>query len=59
MNYLLILAIVSALTVPTVYAANTPAAPTAQSAPVQKGNLKLAKKKDHSKADAPKKKSKK
>jgi hypothetical protein len=58
MKYLIALVVTSlALIMPPVIAAD--AAPTAQSAPVQKGKLKLAKKKDHSKADAPKKKSKK
>jgi hypothetical protein len=54
MNYLVILALVSILTVPPVFAADTP------NAPVKKGNLMLAKKKDHSKpAEQPKKASKK
>jgi len=43
MNYLLILALVSALTIPPAFAAGAPATP------VKKGNLMLAKKKDHSK----------
>ena len=46
MNYLAILALVSILTVPPLFAAD--AAPA--SGPVKKGNLMLAKKKDHSKA---------
>lgn len=45
MNYFLILALVSALTIPSAFAADAP------NAPVKKGNLMLAKKKDHSKAD--------
>ena len=44
MNYLVILALVSILTVPSAFAADTP------NAPVKKGSLMLAKKKDHSKA---------
>jgi hypothetical protein len=44
MNYLVILALVSILTVPPAFAADAP------NAPVKKGNLMLAKKKDHSKA---------
>jgi len=57
MKYLALLITSLALIMPPAFAAD--AAPTAQAAPVQKGKLKLAKKKDHSKADAPKKKSKK
>lgn len=57
MKYLIALATSLALLVPTAFAAD--AAPTAQAAPVQKGKLKLAKKKDHSQDNAPKKKSKK
>jgi hypothetical protein len=54
MNYLVILALVSILTVPPAFAADAP------NAPVKKGNLMLAKKKDHSKAaEQPKKSSKK
>jgi hypothetical protein len=54
MNYLAILALVSILTVPPVFAADAPATP------VKKGNLMLAKKKDHSKAaEKPAKKSEK
>ena len=51
MNYLAILALVSILTVPPAFAADAP------NAPVKKGNLMLAKKKDHSKsAEKPAKK---
>jgi len=54
MNYLVILALVSILTVPSAFAADTP------NAPVKKGSLMLAKKKDHSKAaEQPKKATKK
>jgi hypothetical protein len=54
MNYLLLLAVVSALTLPPAFAADAP------NAPVKKGNLMLAKKKDHSKAaEKPAKKSEK
>lgn len=54
MNYLAILALVSVLTVPPVFAADAP------NAPVKKGNLMLAKKKDHSKpAEQPNKTTKK
>lgn len=54
MNYLLILTLVSVLTIPTAFAADAPATP------VKKGNLMLAKKKDHSKAaEKPAKKSEK
>lgn len=56
MNYLVILALVTALTIPPVSAVETP---TVQAQPVQKGKLKLAKKKDHSKVEKPSKKSKK
>ena len=51
MNYLILLALVSALTIPPAFAQETP------NAPVKKGNLMLAKKKDHSKpAEKPAKK---
>jgi len=53
MNYLAILALVSILTVPPAFAADAP------NAPVKKGNLMLAKKKDHSKAAKPAKKTEK
>lgn len=57
MKYIALLITSLALIMPPAFAAD--AAPTAQSAPVKKGKLMLAKKKDHSQASAPKKKSKK
>lgn len=52
MKYILTIVTSLALIMPPVFAADTPAAP------VQKGNLMLAKKKDHSKAaEKPAKKS--
>jgi hypothetical protein len=56
MKYLVILSIISFLTVPPVSAVEPPAV---QAQPVQKGKLKLAKKKDHTKVEKPSKKSKK
>lgn len=53
MNYLVILTLISVLTIPSAFAADAP------NAPVKKGNLMLAKKKDHSKAPEPAKKSEK